>query len=340
MKKYFCKVSIFRYLLNTIKVVKAWKFRNKKLNYFPKMVAIETTNKCNFKCAFCPQSASDYFDACPKGEIDISQVEKILKIMRREGAWSSVISFTLGGEPFMHSKFEEIIGLANDYGFHPEFASNFSLATPERIDNLCSAGYFQISVDFSHNEDFFEKYRGFPGSWKNVLSNLRYLLQLTNKYPQAHVHISDITNWGNDGRKPHLKDLLSLKQLFSDINYNKNHVVFKTRLFHNFTGFVPVKRKKSKYHLCPYAWLSVRIRWNGDCVICCRDITSRTVLGNVFKDESILKVWESAAYQEARRLLAEKKPDLLAACGACDLPWGQDDDRWNLSYLLSSYLKK
>ena len=331
------------YLWNSARIFRSWRRGKSSLGYFPKMVSIEPTNACNFTCEFCPQSDPNHFQAFAKGRIRLDQVETILGMMRREGAWSKTMSFTQDGEPFVHREFEEMVRAANDHGFRPRFASNGSLLTASRAKALCEAGYFLISVDFSANRDFFETSRGSTGSWEKIRDNLRNLLALTKQYPLANVQITDITNWIYEDKQPRAEDRQSLMGLFDDVVYSSRQVVFDSRTFHTFNGTVPsggIATAGDKYNLCPYPWISLRIRWNGDCVICCRDTRSDTVLGNVFEEGSLLKIWNGAAYREVRTCLREKKPGEVAACMKCDLPWAENDKRWSIAYLIKTYLKR
>lgn len=85
---------------------------NKKYKYvnnkFPVTVFIKITSKCLFKCHFCSQG-----DSCNE-EISIEDMKIILNKLKRNGV---LRIFYTGGEPFLHTKFLEIVKYGKELGF-------------------------------------------------------------------------------------------------------------------------------------------------------------------------------------------------------------------------------
>ena len=299
-----------------------WKLRQSAvLPYHPTEIDLEITNRCNFKCSFCPQSDPEHFNRVPATAMTPGQAGQILQKLRSGGIKTSIIHWTLDGEPFMHKRFHEIVMVAASYGFSTHhFATNGYFLSSERLRQFPSRGqrYF-LTPDFCSEETFFETHRGIKGSWRVVLDNIRACLA-DPELEHFHFKITDISSYKI--RDPRELDgrFEALKRLFPE----SERVAFGRRVFHNATGYLPVAEEKlqsrPKYHLCPYPWASFTIASNGDVVACCRDLEHKTVLGNLFQQE-FEAIWNGEKYQALRRDLIKKRPERQAACAGCDMPY-------------------
>jgi len=66
---------------------------------------------------------------------------------------------------------------------------------------------------------------------------------------------------------------------------------------------------------CDHVESTLTIRWNGDVVACCYDLTSQLVLGNVLR-ESLDEIWNGPGYQSLRKRIAER--DFPHPCVNCN----------------------
>jgi len=299
-----------------------WKVRRSTaLPYQPTEISLELTNRCNFKCAFCPQSDPEHFNRVPATAIDPERAGAIFKKLRTGGIRTSIIHWTLDGEPFMNKRFHEVVRTAVDHGFNTHhFATNGFFVTPERLHQFPSEGQsFFLTPDFCSDEDYFEEHRGTKGSWKVVLENLRGCLE-DPALAHFRFKVTDISSYKINEPAELERRFGELKALFPD----NDRITFHKRVFHNATGHLPIAAEKvenrKKYHLCPYPWFSFFIGNNGDVVACCRDLDHQTVLGNLFEQE-FDEIWNGDKYQALRRDLVEKSPEKQAACVGCDMPY-------------------
>jgi len=67
---------------------------------------------------------------------------------------------------------------------------------------------------------------------------------------------------------------------------------------------------------CDHVENTVTVRWNGDVVACCYDLTSRYVLGNVHR-EGLATIWNSRKYLALRRSIEERK--FIPMCANCSV---------------------
>jgi radical SAM protein with 4Fe4S-binding SPASM domain len=303
------------------------------LDYLPEEVSIEVTNVCNFKCAFCPQSQPDHHDHVPKTYLEPEAADLILRRLREGGIQTQTLHWTLDGEPFMNRRFGELCDAALRHGFsNMYFATNGMLLTEDIIARLPthSGARYTFTIDFAADKPYFEDVRGTQGSWQRIFDNIARIL-LNPDLTQFHIELSDISTYRLSDPLETDRKYTELRALFSDPNSRLN--VFQ-KTFHNAAGLVEKHVTKSggkKYHLCPYPWTSLFVASNGDIVACCRDLRRQTVLGNILK-KSLSEIWNGAAFQELRRNLVDKKPELSAACNGCDLPY--DDAKFSVENML------
>lgn len=309
-----------------------WRIRGSEvIPYHPTEISLELTNRCNFKCAFCPQSDPKHFDRVPATAVTPEQAGRIFEKLRKGGIRTSVIHWTLDGEPFMNKRFHEVVAMAVSHGFDTHhFATNGFFVTPERLHEFPSKGQrYYLTPDFCSDEEYFETYRGTPGSWRQVLENLRGCL---NDPTLSHFHFKmhDITSYKIHDPAEQERRFEALKALFPE----SERLTIHRRVFHNATGHLPIadeKRTASRtYHLCPYPWFSFMIASNGDVVACCRDLEHKTVLGNLFEQE-FEEIWNGDKYRALRRDLVNRQPDKQAACVGCDMPY--DTEKFSLGHL-------
>jgi len=340
-----------RRLLHTARIGYHWKIRRSPiLPYLPYGVSIEVTNRCNFKCAFCPQSLPDHFDKIESTTLTPDRADILLGRIRDSGIATTIIHWTLDGEPFMNKQFSEIIQRAVDHGFDAHhFSSNAMLMTSERLLELPGNGQtYYISPDFCSDAELFEAHRGTPGSWEVVRANLVAVLESAN-LDHVHLIVHDISPYA-------ARDPAELDRRFADLRAllpESDRLLLRRRIFHNAAGLSKSSLEgagdhapdsplpsatdrpqiESKYHVCPYPWYSMSIASNGNVVACCRDLEHQSVMGNLF-EQSLEEIWNGKGFESMRRDIAAQRPDRQSACAGCDMPW--DESKFSAGNLIAT----
>lgn len=315
----------------------SYKFKMLKPLGPPFRFSIEATNRCNFKCDFCPQSSPTHKDMRAVGNLSPANFHLFLEKIKEVRSGNRNISICLDGEPLMNKSFPEFIKISNEEGMSPRFSSNAMLLTPRILDEL-SRFNFSAAVDFSSEPEVFDNIRGKNGDFKIVLDNLRYLVSNAIENPAIGIEIVDITHFS--GVIDKANSLEKMRSLFPS-NLPSN-IRFRSRQFHNFGGHLQGEVRNSRLHnykLCPYPWTSFSVTWNGNVVACCRDTEGKTILGDVF-GQSIMDIWRDEKYIKMRKSLIEKRVEDVAACAKCDMPYSASSERWKAKNILSSLLRK
>jgi radical SAM protein with 4Fe4S-binding SPASM domain len=299
--------------------------------YIPQYVAIEVTNVCNFRCAFCPQADPRHHELVPKDYLDPDRCEKILQEIRAAGITTELMHWTQDGEPFMNKRFADLVDLGVRHGFtNCHFATNGVLSTVDRLLEFpLKDCRLTLAIDYCTDPAYFEEVRGTKGSWEAVRENVGAILA-HEALGNVYISISDISPY--KFRSP--EELSQRHRALIDLFPESKRLRIYGKTFHNATGLVEGPANAGHaYHLCPYPWTALRIACNGDVVVCCRDLRRQTVLGNVF-EQRIMDIWNGDRMQEVRRHLLDKRPDAIEACRGCDLPY--DDSKFSLRNMLKT----
>ncbi|RSM86958.1 radical SAM protein [Kibdelosporangium aridum] len=144
----------------------------------PQEVSMQLTYKCNLRCTHCYQWNEqgffrDFSIERQRTELNIEVVEQVL----RTTAPVRSKTFLWGGEPLMHSKFNEVADLLEKYPRTVNMCTN-GLLFKRKLDDLLKIGAnlnLLISLD-GLGEDH-EALRG-KGTFKRTMENIQLMLDL------------------------------------------------------------------------------------------------------------------------------------------------------------------
>ena len=77
---------------------------------------------------------------------------------------------------------------------------------------------------------------------------------------------------------------------------------------------IKVFKEDLESNYCDHVYNLMTIRSNGDIVACCYDLTSKLIMGNIFKDDP-LETWKNFRYESLRKSIHEKK--YKSICSNC-----------------------
>jgi radical SAM protein with 4Fe4S-binding SPASM domain len=320
-----------RRLAYYLRVGHHWLLRRElRVAYLPEYVSVEVTNLCNFKCSFCPQSSPSHFAAVGRSFMTAERADQLLGKLRQAGVRSTLLHWTLDGEPFMNRQFHELCEVACRWGFSDiAFATNGSLCTPRRLLELPRAAHYVLGIDFCADVDHFERVRGPRGSWAHVRRNVLAALA-DDRLAHIRIRLKDISSFDVSDRREQRVRFRRLQRLFPA----SHRLSFATKTFHNATGFLTTRAGHGRrYHRCPYPWATLNIASNGEVVACSRDLQHKTVLGNLLA-QPLDEIWNGLPMQALRRDLRDRRPELQRACAGCDMPY--DDSKITLRNFLNS----
>ena len=340
----------------------SWK---KHLEY-PVMVAIETTNKCNATCWFCPITEGS--KRPPAGAESLIQLGKknqavqaaepadgedgtTFNLMKRPLGYMTDEMFEkiiddcgqfplrriepyLHGEPFMDKKILDRIAYINKKLPRTEvhIFTNGSLLTKKTVDRLKELRL--ASMVISLNTPNGDKYNAIMGlDWKKTLANLeRVAAENRTSKKVADRFVMRMT-------APKETTDLEIAQFRALARRMGARAVIVS--LHNYKGDINSERPVPKIPC--YFVNDLDILYDGNTALCCMDHDGDYSWGDV-KQRSVLEVFNSPVAKRYRKLMREDKRDELTPCNQCNMFWWSLDRtgirRLQYSSRIAQYLIK
>ena len=292
----------------------------------PITVHIETTNICNFRCVYCPQSnPNDHFNNLGRGKMSLKDFKIILDKVLASLNISEVV-LTRDGEPLVHPQLHEFIKYAAAKNLDVTIGSNGSYFSKARVQQLIDSGLTKVKGDFCADRHKYENLRA-GGNWDQVLSGYRNLLDYAiQNNSRFHLVLVDLNTYDAKTKQEVKQSLDELRKLFP---YPEALLSLSPAFMHNSFDEALIQLSAStnlitqKYNLCHHPWIELVIDYKGNAVGCCRDLRSEYIISNVFDVMDIKnEIWNGPRMRHLRRQLTQKNPESITTCSKCDLPYG------------------
>ena len=274
----------------------------------PRLVAIETTNACNAKCAFCPNSALNR-DHLAMAEDTFRKIVDDCTTFKLHA-----IEPFLNGEPFMDPqiipRLQYIRARLPDTKLRL-YTNGFAM-TDKRVDDLMDLGIDHLFVSLNTLDP--EKYEAVMGlRLERTLRNIDYAVDPSRRKRLAReitVRMTRTQDTTKDDEKH-----------FAAYCRDKNVNCMIVGLF-NYLGDV---RSPLPVPNFPCEHLTrVDVMSNGQVTLCCMDADGKFTWGDATK-ESVLDIYNgerARAYRQAHR---DGKRRTIPPCGTCNLFWPSFD---------------
>jgi hypothetical protein len=314
----------------------SWK---KHLEY-PVMVAIETTNKCNATCWFCPitegskrppsdpaqliqlgKSKGPVPAADPEDGTTFNLMKRPLGYMTDELFEKIIDDCTqfplrriepyLHGEPFMDRKILDRIDHINRKLPRTEvhIFTNGSLLTKKTVDRLKELRVASLVI--SLNTPTGDKYNAIMGlDWKKTLANLERVAdenRTAKKVADRFVMRMTAPKETTDAEIAQFRSLAR--------RMGARAVIVS---LHNYKGDINSERPVPQFPC--YFVDDLDILYDGNTALCCMDHDGDYSWGDV-KQHSVLEVFNSPVAKRYRQLMREDKRDQLTPCNECNMFW-------------------
>lgn len=212
---------------------------------YTRVYAMETTNKCNASCDYCPHDKMTR----AQGFVSLDTVRKVIEYM--QGIDQQYVALHHMGEPLLHPVIGAIVGLFRLAGIRTEMSTN-GLLLPEKGRSVLDEGIslIRIAVDNFYNK-------------AGYIDGVKEFLEMAQDYPDTEVRIHTIV--GND---------LSVFEGYDAILENKT--------LDNWAGAIDGESQLDKSNECYFTTENyVVVLWDGTVVPCCMDYNGDYALGNV-----------------------------------------------------------
>jgi radical SAM protein with 4Fe4S-binding SPASM domain len=299
----------------------------------PISILIDPSNKCNFKCSFCPTGDKDLLKSVGREEkiMDIDSINKILEDLiiwrNKTGTIPKQIGFYKDGEPLLNKNLFYFISTISKNNLTEKsfLTTNAALLNESKCIELINSGLneIRISVEHVHDKGYQEITRT-KTPYYRVKENVEMLFKLKNKFnSKLHIHSKVVADLLTEDERSKFKedflpisDSIALDRImgWSDSN---NHDFSTGKIDHN--------SKKTRHQICAQPFSRMSICANGDITICCVDWSHQLKYGNI-KDVSLMDAWNSGRLNKIR--LTHLRGDFSneSVCKNCDYFKNQSSD--------------
>lgn len=289
----------------------------------PWSMYLELTNRCNFKCKFCPESIDNYIEKVGGiRSLDFEQFRKVCADILELGKLK-VLRFYMLGEPFLHKELPDMVAYAkeNQVADRIEVTSNGSAITAKNAERIIRSGLDYLRISIYAMEP--ERHRSITQSEvppELIMNNIRRLWQLRKEDSSdlPFIYIKMINPF--DAREEQL--FLETYQDFCDeikieppMNWdNPDEADFLDNVYGD-----TIDREvffKYRKEVCAFPFYTTVVHASGDVSVCGVDWDKKTVVGNIFK-QSLKEIWNGEELHAFQRMHIERRKNENDACRNC-----------------------
>lgn len=288
---------------------------------FPRVLRIEPASVCNLKCRHCPTGTVKM----NRGVMPEDTFSLILEEVRRHIDSLKVVVMYHGGEPLLNKSFPAMVKNIKAIGeFHLKTVTNGMLLDLEMIEKIieCGLDEIEISLDGEGIEDNNWIRRG--SDYYKVVNNIRALISSIEakglKRPVINIastqfHKSTDTVKKQAAPADYLLQAFAPEMARGTINGIKATYAMKWPDMYLGPDFRELRVKQERSCYCDHVENTVTVRWNGDVVPCCYDLTSQCVMGNIH-EKKLLEIWNAPRFNAHRAgIRSGNSPELCEYCG-------------------------
>lgn len=301
----------------------------RRLEEWPAKLVVDTTNRCNARCVWCLNPRSEM----TRGTMSLDLFKGIIDDYASRGGKVWLSTF---GESLLDPTILDKIHYIRKYRsiIETTLLTNALLLDSGVAEVLLEE---KVNLDISLdelNQERFEEIKGIPFDkvitntitvlkrnreakypikivirlkTSNSLENLKkciYYAQLAKMATFLEVtpieETGSIANWGGSFDK---------EKFFA--TYLPNSAIFDYHKEYNLMNLAP----------CSQLWANMVVNWEGKVVLCCIDMESSIILGDLAKD-SIMDVWQGPQIKKIRDLAIQRRKKEMVLCRNCDLHQG------------------
>jgi len=265
---------------------------------FPRMLDVELTNLCNFKCVMCPTGQGRV-----KRATGHMKSRTLLRVLDEAMEHNTPIRYIRWGEPMMYKYFEDAIIETKQRGLICHINTNGSFLAKEVSDFLVSVGLDSIKISFQGVNEVGYNAMRINGSYEKILGNVRRLHEIRTQYKSPYPFIQIGTTTINETATA-IADFIASVDAFTDAVY-----IGKTKDL----------QEKNAVRLaceCPEVFDKLSVNWDGTVSACCGDYDNKMLAGDL-KVETLRDIWHGIDMEKYRQMLLAYRHDELPLCSRC-----------------------
>ena len=280
----------------------------------PRRIRIETASACNLRCQHCPTGTN--YRGTVRDIMDMAMFDTVLCQMKEMPILRDVV-FYLGGEPLLNKNLPLMCRRVKEETnvAYTQFNTNGMLITEEICQQLAEAKVDKIgvSIDGISPEENDEIRRG--ARYETIVANVHLLVRYL---PYTKIEISN-TIFKRPGEPDEPIIPAFLVRDFPGLPIWTTYAMKWPGLDTEKSALVQPGFDSGAQidNFCKMPFTEMTIRSNGDVVMCCYDLASEMVMGNIHRT-GLLDIWSSGTYKEIRKnMLSRNIQSLPDVCKRC-----------------------
>ena len=293
---------------------------------FPRVIRIEPAGACNLACSHCPTGTV----SMERGLMREKTFELILRSMGNNVDAIKVVVLYHGGEPLLHKGFTDMVKRIKALGVPlVKTVSNGMIMTDKMLAGIVEHGLdvieFSLDGESPEENDFIRRDCEYSTVVRNIKHLIDYKRHRNSSTPQIYLSSTRFLNKATHNvgsRVPNPPEYL-IKEFGG--SYADAIAGFKCTWAMRWPHMEVLEDiyevYQDPYHCepnnyCDHVVNTMTIRWNGDVIACCYDLTSRYVLGNVHEHD-LATIWNNERYLHLRQSIDEM--NFIPLCANCNV---------------------
>lgn len=291
---------------------------------FPGVVRIEPSGVCNLACSHCPTGTV----SLKRGVMRQETFEIIYKMLQKYTGRLRVIVLYHGGEPLLNKSLPFMVRQCKTLG-NPlvKTVTNGMLLTEAGIRDIVDSGLDQIEFSLDGQSPEANNFIRRKGDYATVAAAIERLVEYkrrqNSRTPQVYIATTQILP-ASDPQRALSQSLDPPEYLVRRFARLGDEIDFKCTWAMEWPDMHILSHIYGTYedscddygNLCDQVKSTLTIRWNGDVVACCYDLTGKYVLGNVHESD-LETIWNNKSAIDLRRSIESMRYNPL--CVKCNV---------------------
>lgn len=279
-----------------------------ELPLFPRMIDLELSSACNFRCLMCPTGNMSL-----KRKPGFMSEDTFLTIVNQCIEYGTAIRLIGWGEPTLHPQIADFVFNIRLRGLLSHINTNGSKLTEEMTAGLIDAGLSSIKFSFQgvdrksyremRNMDFYEP----------LIETIQRFHRIRSGRPLPFMAVSTTITYENEEQVAAFKervspfcDQLSVgRTIFDYMDFNAVRLSPHDKAMLETLAGMETGDKRHP-DPCPEVYDKLSIHYDGRVRVCCNDHSGETYLGNV-NDTPLKEIWRDRTIETYRKNLAAGK---------------------------------
>ncbi len=288
----------------------------------PYTAFIEPTNRCNFRCVFCPTGTPDLLRRVGRkmGDMPLDFAKQIIDQFKQFPHRLRMLNFQYMGEPLLNPHTYEMIAYAVDRDVSEwyEIRTNGYLLNPLLNRRLVRAGVNRVGISVEALDE--AGYLALSGvknfNMRRFMDNIADLHE--NRGDRCEVYIKIADTGLTEEQKGRffemfgpLADDIQIEYLIDWNNSPGYDFKLGVKSGKMMKGHLPYPK-----NVCSYPFYTLGLTWQGEAIMCCVDWSYQTSVGNAH-DNTLQEIWSGERIKQFRLMHLEGRRGEHPACGTC-----------------------